>query len=64
MQLQSAGLAIGSLTKGCEIFGLTKGNFSLISILEHCLEQTGLADVVVSTWTAAAVDIKAARSFS
>ena len=63
LQLKTAASAIGHLDHGCEIFGLTKGNFSLISILEHCLGQTGPADLVISTWTAAAVDIQAAEKF-
>jgi len=61
--LKTAASAIGHLDHGCEIFGLTKGNFSLISILEHCLGQTGPTDLVISTWTAAAVDIQAAEKF-
>ncbi|RJQ29203.1 hypothetical protein C4571_02090 [Candidatus Parcubacteria bacterium] len=53
--------AIGQLFPGCEIYGFTKGQFCLIDIIEHCLEQTGGADVVVSTWSAASGDIKAAN---
>jgi hypothetical protein len=63
MDIRSARAAIGEIWQGCEIFGLTKGDFSLISIIEHLLDQTGPADVVVSTWTAAAVDIEAAEKF-
>ena len=63
LQLKTAASAIGELEHGCEVFGLTKGGFSLISILEHCLGQTGPADLVISTWTAAAVDIQAAEKF-
>jgi hypothetical protein len=63
MQLENAAAAIGEIAPGCEIFGLTKGDFSLISVLEHLLGQTGPADVMISTWTAAAVDIQAATRF-
>ena len=49
--------AIGALTPGCEIYGLTKGQFSLVDIIVACLAQTGPADTVLSTWTAAGSDI-------
>ena len=49
--------AIGTITPGCEIYGLTKGAFSLVDIIVACLAQTGPADVVLSTWTAAGSDI-------
>lgn len=43
---------IGPINKGCEIFGLTKGQISLIEIIEYVLEITGPSDVVILTWTA------------
>jgi hypothetical protein len=49
--------AIGPITPGCEIFGLNKGQFSLIDIIDHCLTATGPADVMISTWTAAGADL-------
>ena len=49
--------AIGTITPGCEIYGLTKGAFSLVDIIVACLAQTGPADLVLSTWTAAGSDI-------
>ena len=49
----SARDAIGELRKGHEAFVLTYGQFSLIDALCAVLEQTGPADVVMSTWTAA-----------
>jgi hypothetical protein len=55
--VQTAAAAIGPITPGCEIFGLSKGAFSLVDIIEHCLGATGPADVVISTWTAAAADL-------
>lgn len=48
---QAAEHAIGTLAPGCRIFGLTKGQFSLIDILQAILVQTGPAHVVISTWT-------------
>ncbi len=49
--------ALGPIGKGCEIYCLTMGKFSLIDVIEHVLASTGPADVVVSTWTAAGADI-------
>jgi hypothetical protein len=61
MRGESAANAIGDLYKGCEIFGLTKGDFSMIDVLRHCLSHTGPADVTIGTWTAAHADVKQAE---
>lgn len=45
---------------GREIFGLTKGQFSLIDIIEAVLARTGPASLDISTWTAANTDISTA----
>ncbi len=60
---ESAAKAIGELKKHCEIYGFTKGQFSLIDLIEHCLTCTGPADVFIATWSAAAGDIKRAHKF-
>lgn len=49
--------AIGTLTPRCEIYVLTYGQFSLTHALTAILEQTGPADVVLGTWTAAHADL-------
>ena len=49
--------AIGKLSPGCEIFGLTKGQFSLQDILAAILDQTGPADVDLATFTMAELSI-------
>lgn len=49
--------AVGDITPGCEIYGLTKGTWSLIDLIEHVLRFTGPAEVTLSTWTAANADI-------
>ena len=53
----AVGGAVGPILPGCEIFGVTKGKWSLVDLIVYSLEGTGPADVVVSTWTAAAADI-------
>jgi hypothetical protein len=50
---QSAAVeAIGKIEKNSDCFILTFGQFSLIDALVAILDQTGPADVVISTWTA------------
>ncbi len=49
--------AVGPVEHGCEIYGLGRGTYSLIDLLEHILTFTGPADLVISTWTAAGADI-------
>jgi hypothetical protein len=53
----SAAEAIGPITAGIELYGLTAGQFSLIDLIEHCLSFTGPCSAVISTWTAANTDI-------
>jgi len=60
---ENAKKAIGTLQKGCEIYGLSKGQFSIINIIEEVLKQIGKADVIISTWTAANSEIKKAEKF-
>jgi hypothetical protein len=45
--------AIGTLAHGQDVYILTYGQFSLIDALVHILDQTGPADVILSSWTAA-----------
>ena len=54
--------AIGQLEPGCEIYTLTFGQFSLIDAICALLEQTGPADVTLSTWSAAAADLERAAA--
>lgn len=54
---ENARLAIGKLTKGCEIYGLTKGDVSLVNIIEAVLKQTGRAKVICATWAASGYDV-------
>lgn len=50
--------AVASLERdGMELFGLTKGQFSLTDIIEALLNKTGPADLSISTWTAANGDV-------
>lgn len=60
---KSAKDVIGPIEKGCEIFGLTKGEISIIDIIEYALSVTGPADVTISTWAAAQKSIIKAQQF-
>jgi len=61
MRGESAARCIGEIAKGCDVFGLTKGDFSMIDILRHVAAQIGPCRVDVGTWTAAHSDIKQAE---
>jgi hypothetical protein len=54
---KNAALAIGAITTGMECFCLTSGQFNLVDAVSHCLDGTGPADAVISTWTAGTSDI-------
>lgn len=54
---ESARRAVGTLVPGAEVLILTHGQFSIIDALAAILDQTGPADVSISTWTAAAADL-------
>lgn len=57
-----ASQAIGPLEPGCEIFGFTKGQFSISDVIQHCLAEIGPASVDIATWTAAVSDIRRAEN--
>lgn len=56
---RSAGEAIGTIEKGMSLFSVTRGQWSMIDAIFHCLSQTGPADVSVWTWTIADYEIEA-----
>lgn len=62
MRGESAARCIGEITKGCDLFGLTKGDFSMIDILRHIARQIGPCRIDIGTWTAAAADIRQAEA--
>lgn len=64
-RLEGAGQTIGALNRGDEISGLTCGQFSMIDILEHMLNEAGgKSDVFVSTWTAGIYDVERAAQLA
>ena len=55
---KTAAEAIAGLTHDLEIFGFTKGQFSLLDLLIAALQITGPAQMSLSTWTAARHEIQ------
>lgn len=60
MRGESARRCIGRIDKGCDIFGLTKGDFSMIDIVRHVIDEIGPCNIDIGTWTAAHAEIKQA----
>jgi len=58
-RLKTAAEAIAGLNHDVELYGFTKGQFSLLDLLTACLNITGPARLVLSTWTAARHEIQA-----
>lgn len=59
LRRESAAEAVADLERdGMELFGLTRGQFSLADLLVAILDKTGPASLSISTWTAAAADIQ------
>lgn len=56
-RIENAAEALGEIYPGCSIFGITKGQFSLISLITAILDKTGPAHLFVSTWTASGSDL-------
>ncbi len=55
---QSAAEAVEHLDRdGTAVYGLTKGQFSLVDLIRAILEKTGPASLWISTWTAAGTDV-------
>jgi hypothetical protein len=55
---QPAREAIAGLDHAVEIFGFTKGQFSLLDLIGAVVEITGPAHLSISTWTAASHEIE------
>lgn len=60
---ETAGEAINKFSKTMDVFGFTKGQFSLIELLEAVLEKTGPGDLTISTWTASKADLNNVLEF-
>lgn len=55
---ESAAAALAGLDRTVELYGFTKGQFSLLDLIRAALEITGPARLSLSTWTAARHEIQ------
>lgn len=60
---ETAATALAGFDAECEIYGFTKGQFSVIDVLTALLAVTGPAELVISTWTAANADVTTVLQF-
>lgn len=54
---------IGDIKKGMGLFAITRGQFSMIDVVRHCVEQIGPCDVSVWTWCIADYEVEAFEWF-
>jgi hypothetical protein len=59
---RSAAECIGPIESGMSLFALTRGQFSMIDMIHHCLAEIGAAQVSVWTWTIADYEVEAMES--
>lgn len=63
MHLGSSRDALAGLVRDGHVFGVTKGQFSMIDLAAAALEKTGPADVAVWTWCIADYEVDAIGAF-
>ncbi len=61
--LEWAEKALADFDRGAHIFGLNKGQFSMIDLATAVLKKTGPAEVSVWTWVIAEYEVKAVSAF-
>lgn len=55
---RTAADAIGTITPGCAVFAVTRGQWSMVDAILAVLDQTGPAAVSVWTWTVAVYEVE------
>jgi hypothetical protein len=63
LALEHAKAALAELGRGVHVFGLTKGQFSMIDLAAAVLDLTGPADVSLWTWCIAEYEVQAVSAF-
>lgn len=56
---RSAQETIGPIERGMHLFAMTRGQFSMIDAILHCLDVVGTASVSVWTWAVADYEVEA-----
>jgi hypothetical protein len=60
---ETAKQAIISFSKNIDVFGFTKGQFSLIELIDAVIDKTGEGNLTISTWTASKADLNNVLDF-
>lgn len=55
---RTASECIGVIERGCSLFALTRGQFSMIDALMACLDQVGPSWISIWTWTVAEYEVQ------
>ena len=55
---QNAAECIGPITAGLSLFAVTRGQWSMIDALLHCLDSVGTAEISLWTWTVAEYEVQ------
>lgn len=55
----AAAEAVGPVARGMAVFGVSRGQFAMIDLIQHCLAQIGPADVSLWTWVIADYEVDA-----
>ena len=63
LALGHAAEALAGLTRGGHVFGLTKGQFSMIDVAAALLDRVGPARLSIWTWCIAAYEVAAVTAF-
>lgn len=56
---RSAADTIGPIQPGMSLFAVTRGQFSMLDMILHCIDQIGMADISIWTWTIADYEVEA-----
>lgn len=59
---KSAAETIGPIEAGMSLFAVTRGQWSMIDAVQHCLSQLGQAAVSIWTWTVADYEVEVMES--
>ena len=56
---KSAAEAIGKIEKDCSMFAITRGQWSMLDAVMHCLKEVGPSKITLWTWTVASYEVDA-----
>lgn len=59
----SAAECIGPVEPGMALFAVTRGQFSMLDAVRHCIDQVGPCEVSIWTWTIAEYEVEVFTAF-